>query len=111
MEKVKKYQIQDTNRIASKTHSIQKILILLIAIFLGIVAFGGKESFAAGSIATSTSSDNKYEYTWEYDLVGNDATNVRITQVTRLSDSKNITQDDADNSDEFNCSFNKRLCF
>ena len=92
MEKVKKYQIKDTNRVASRTHNIQKILILLIAIFLGLVAFGSKESFA-GTV-TTTSSNDEYEFKWEYDLVGDYAENVRIIQVKRLSDSAIVTQDD-----------------
>lgn len=80
MEKIKKYQINDTQKEArtinntistvTQTLNVKKILLIVIAIFLGIVAFGDKEVNAA-----TTTVDN---VTYIYDVINGNAENVMI---------------------------------
>lgn len=73
MEKIKKYQINDTCKQAranSKTINIKKILLIVIAIFLGIVAFGNNDVKAATTV--------KDGITYIYDVIDGKAENVMI---------------------------------
>lgn len=80
---LKYYGMQSFNKISTKTktYHIRKILILMIAIFLGIIMFGANKSYGAETITTD---EYSHEITWEYDLDdNNNATKVRIKQVKK----------------------------
>lgn len=83
---LKYYGMQSFNKISTKTktYHMRKILILMIAIFLGIIMFGANKSYGAETITTD---EYSHEITWEYDLDdNNNATKVRIKQVKRGED-------------------------
>ena len=75
MEKIKKYQKQDTNNLTNKTHNIKRLLLIIIAIFLAIVTFEANKSYGAEATITNGS----VEQTWEYSLSGENATLTKLT--------------------------------
>lgn len=80
MEKIKMYQITDTQKqartinktasITAQTLNIKRILLIVIAIFLGIVAFGSKDVKAATTTVNNV--------TYIYDVIDGKAENVMI---------------------------------